>query len=397
MKILIVTQYFWPESARVTDIAVSLAKEGNEVTVLTGLPNYPQGHIYPGYHDKKNWNQAYHGVRIIRAKLIERRHDVAHRLLNYYSFPHYATKIAKGLPSDFDAVLVNEQSPIMLARPAIVYAKKHEKPLIMYEMDLWPESLLAGGIKKDSLVYRHYKKVSAGIYSQCDKIFVSTKEHAPYIKDLPGCSDLDVEYLPQYADTLFEENDFSGEDNGVLDVMFAGNVGKAQSIETIIKAADLLKGDPRIKFHIVGGGSELENSKRLAKELGAHNVAFYGQRPLEEMLGFYRLADVMLVTLKDQSYARMTIPGKTQSYMAAGKPIVGAINGSGAHFIEDNGIGCCCPSGDFEGLAKLIANLNDDELKTIGKRAREVYFEKYSKRAFINRLMEALKCCARVK
>lgn len=390
MNILIVSQYYWPENSRVTDIAESLQKEGNEVTVLTGLPNYPQGYIYDGYRKGENRIQEHNGVQIIRANLIERRHDTLHRLLNYYSFPHYASKLAKKLPDDFDVVLAMEESPIMLVKPAIVYAKKYKKPLIMYEMDLWPESLLAGGVAKKSFIYKHYKKVSAKIYSQFDKIIVSTKEHIPYIKELPGCKDLDIEYLAQYADTIFEESEFGNEDNGVVDLMFAGNIGKAQSVDTIIRAAALLKENPGFKFHIVGSGSELENIKKIATELKTDNVVFYGQRPLEDMPGLYKIADLMLVTLEDKPYANMTIPGKVQSYMAVGKPIIGAINGSCANFIKNNDVGFACPSGDSEALANLIKGLDLKELQMIGERSKDVYFKKYSKSIFMKRLISTL-------
>ena len=390
MRILIITQYYWPENSRVTDIAESLKKEGNEVTVLTGLPNYPQGYIYEGYRKGENRAQEHNGVHIVRAKLIERHHDTLHRFLNYYSFPHYASKLAKKLPSYFDVVLAMEESPIMLVKPAITYAKKYKKPLIMYEMDLWPESLLAGGITNKSLIYKHYKKISAKIYSQMDKILVSTKEHINYIKELPGCSDLDIEYLPQYADTVFEESDFGYEDNGVIDLMFAGNIGKAQSIDTIIKAAALLKDDTRFKFHIVGSGSELENVKKLATELKTDNVVFYGQRPLEDMPELYKIADAMLVTLEDKSYANMTIPGKVQSYMAAVKPIIGAINGSCSNFIVNNEIGYVVASGDGKALAELIKGLNLKELQSIGNHSKDIYTRKYSKSIFIDKLISEL-------
>ena len=390
MKILLVTQYYWPENSRVTDIAGSLQKEGNEVTVLTGLPNYPQGYIYEGYRKGENRIQTYNDVHIIRAKLIERRHDTFHRLLNYYSFPHYGSKLAKKLTDDYDVVLAAEESPIMLVKPAIAYAKNHKKPLIMYEMDLWPESLLAGGIKKSSFIYKHYKKVSAKIYSKCDKILVSTKEHIDYIKALPGCSDLDIGYLAQYADTVFEESNYETIDNGVIDLMFAGNIGKAQSVDIIIRAAALLKDDNRFKFHIVGSGSELDNIKKLAEDLETSNVIFYGQRPLEDMPELYKIADAMMVTLEDKPYANMTIPGKVQSYMAVGKPIIGSINGSCANFIKNNEVGYACNSGDSEALAKLIENLDINNLKEIGKRSREVYFRKYCKEIFINKLISTL-------
>jgi len=390
MKVLIVTQYYWPENSRVTDIAESLQKEGNEVTVLTGLPNYPQGYIYDGYRKGENRTQEHNGVHIIRAKLIERRHDIIHRFLNYYSFPHYASKIAKKLPNDFDIVLAMEESPIMLVRPALKYAKKYNKKVVMYEMDLWPESLLAGGIKKRSILYNHYKKVSAEIYSQCDKILVSTKEHIDYIKALPNCNNLDIDYLPQYAESIFEDANYDNEDNGVIDLMFAGNIGKAQSVDTIIRVAALLKDNPKFKFHIVGSGSELDNVMKLAKELNTDNAIFYGQKPLSEMPELYKIADAMLVTLEDKAYANMTIPGKVQSYMAAGKPIIGAVNGSCANFIKDNELGYACASGDADALANIIKRLDAEELHKIGKNSKEVYDKRFKKSLFIKNIKEYL-------
>ena len=297
---------------------------------------------------------------------------------------------AKKLNSDFDVVLAMEESPIMLVKPAIAYAKKFKKPLIMYEMDLWPESLLAGGVGKKSFIYKHYKNVSAKIYSQFDKIIVSTKEHILYIKELSRCKDLDIEYLAQYADTIFEESEFGNEDNGVVDLMFAGNIGKAQSVDTIIRAAALLKENPGFKFHIVGSGSELDNIKKFATELITDNVVFYGHRPLEDMPELYKIADAMLVTLEDKPYANMTIPGKVQSYMAVGKPIIGAINGSCANFIKNNDVGFACPSGDSEALANLIKGLDLKELQMIGERSKDVYFKKYSKSIFMKRLISTL-------
>ena len=390
MRTLIVSQHYWPENFRISDIAESLVSLGHKVTVLCGLPNYPKGYVFDDYKHGKNRIQEHNSVKIIRAKEIGRRNNILFRFLNYWSYQHYAKKLVNKLDKDFDVVLINGLSPIMSANPGLKYAKKKNKKVVMYEMDLWPESLLAGGIKKDSLIYNHYKKVSSRIYSKCDKILVSTKEHIDYIKALPNCSDLDIEYLPQYAESIFEESNYGNEDNGVIDLMFAGNIGKAQSVDTIIRAAELLKDDPRFKFHIVGSGSELDNVKKLAKELKTDNVIFYGQRPLEDMPELYRLADAMLVTLEDKEYANMTIPGKVQSYMAVGKPVIGAINGSCSNFIINNQIGYTCASGDSEALAELITKLDINELYKIGSHSKEVYLKKYSKTIFINKLIDTL-------
>lgn len=390
MKILFVSQHYWPENFRITDIAESLVSRGHQVTVLCGLPNYPKGYIFDGYKHGENRIQERNGVHIIRAKEIGRRKGILFRFLNYYSFPYHANKLIRKLDKDFDVVLVNELSPIMSAVPGIKYAKRYNKPLMMYEMDLWPESLLAGGIKKDSFIYKHYKKVSSKIYSEFDKIIVSTKEHISYIKALPNCESLDIDYLPQYAESIFEESNYDTIDNGIIDLMFAGNIGKAQSIDTIIKATSLLKDDPNFKFHIVGSGSELDNARKLASSLGTNNVIFYGQKPLDEMPDLYKIADAMLVILEDKPYANMTIPGKVQSYMASGKPIIGSINGSCADFIRNNEIGYVCSSMDSESLANIIKELDINILKDIGEHSREVYFKKYSKEIFVGKLIDEL-------
>lgn len=390
MKILIISQRYWPENFRITDIAETLVTLGHDVTVLTGLPNYPKGYIFDGYKKGENRIQEHNGVKIIRAKEIERRNNIVYRFLNYYSFPYYAKKIVKKLDKDFDVVLINELSPIMGAEPGLLYKKLYGTKVVMYEMDLWPESLLAGGIKKDSFLYNHYKKVSAKIYSQCDKILVSTKEHIDYIKALPHCSELDIEYLPQYAESIFEESNYQTVDNGIMDLMFAGNIGKAQSVDTIIKAANILKNDHKFMFHIVGAGSELDNCKKLAEELDTTNVIFYGNKPLSEMPEMYALADVMLVTLEDKPYANMTIPGKVQSYMAVGKPVIGAIKGSCANFVKNNEIGYTCQSENHEELANLIKHLDLKQLRIIGEHSKQVYFAKYSKSIFMDKLISTL-------
>lgn len=395
MKILIISQHYWPEQFRITDIAESLVKEGHEVTILCGLPNYPQGYIYDGYKHGENRIQEHNGVNIIRVKEIGRRNSILFRFLNYWSYPHYAIKYLRTHKIDCDVVLAIETSPIMMSKPAIYYKKKYNKQIIMYEMDLWPESLLAGGVTNKSLIYKHYKKVSSKIYSQFNKILVSTKEHIDYIKKLPNCDNLDFDYLPQYAESIFEESNYETIDNGVIDLMFAGNIGKAQSVDTIIRAASLLKDDMRFKFHIVGSGSELENIKKLANELKTDNVVFYGQRPLSEMPELYKIANAMLVTLEDKPYANMTIPGKVQSYMAVGKPIIGAINGSCANFIKNNEIGYVVSSENSEELAKLIKELDINHLQLIGKRSQEVYFSKYSKKFFISKIIQHLSLLTR--
>lgn len=395
MKILVVSQYYWPENYRITDIAESLSKRGHQVTVLTGLPNYQKGKIYSGYRHGKNRDQIHNGVHIVRSFLFARRKGVFSRFLNYWSFHHFASKKIRKFDSSFDVVFIYSGSPISLAIPGIKYAKRHSKKVLLYEMDLWPESLLAGGISKKSLIYKHYKKMSARIYSACDKILVSTKEHIEYISSLVKSKQLVIEYLPQYADSFFEESKITTTKNDTLDLMFAGNLGKAQSLEVIIEAASLLKEDDYYKFHIIGDGSERKRMEKLAKSLKTDNVIFYGLKPVEDMPRFYNIADVMLVSLENKTYANLTIPGKVQSYMAAGKPIIGSVTGSCARFIIENKIGYVCPSNDSNALVNLIKGLTIDDLVKKGKKAKQLYDAKYKKAIFLDRLVAELEILAR--
>lgn len=390
MNILIVTQHYWPEQFRSTEIAEALVQNGHNVTVLCGLPNYPEGYILDDYKRGKNRKQERNGVKILRVKEIGRRKNILFRILNYWSYPFYGKKFLKKHFIDCDLILTIETSPIMMCLPAVMYAERFKKPLIMYEMDLWPESLLAGGISKTSFVYKHFKKVSSRIYSKCNKILTSTKEHIEYIRSLPCCENVNIDYLPQYAETIFENKKYNKVNDDIIDLMFAGNIGKAQSLDTIIKAAHLLKDNPKYKFHIVGSGTDFKKMKDLADSLETNNVVFYGRKNIDEMPGLYETADVMLVSLEDKTYANITIPGKVQSYMAAGKPLIAAANGSTANFVVSNGIGYACKSGNSEMLASIIENLNLEELEHLGLHARDVYFKKFSKEMFVNKLISFL-------
>lgn len=173
--------------------------------------------------------------------------------------------------------------------------------------------------------------------------------------------------------------------------MFAGNIGKAQSVDTIIRAAALIKDDKRFKFHIVGSGSEYDNNVTLAKQLNATNVIFYGQLPVEDMPKLYEMAQVMLVTLEDSPFANLTIPGKIQSYIAAGKPVIGAITGSAANFIKNKNIGLSTNSGNYKSLAHLITTLSTEKLNEFSKNAKNVYESTYNKKRFIKTLINNLK------
>lgn len=386
MKILVVCQYYDPEPFRIADVCMELVRKGHDVTVVTGTPNYPMGYIYPGYDDKSHRDEIVDGVKVHRCSVHPRKTGIIHRLWNYYSYSFASTKYIKHLDESFDVVFVNQLSPVMMANAGVKYKKKHHIPLVLYCLDLWPESLLVGGIGRGSLIYRFFHKVSEKIYRQADKILITSKSFADYFSKEFGI--VDPEYLPQYAESIFLPEECRKRPDGRIDLMFAGNVGIAQSIGTIIEAARLTADIPGIRWHIVGEGVELDNSKMAA--VGMENVIFHGRKPLEEMPQYYAMADAMLVTMQKNPVLSLTLPGKVQSYMAAGKPIIGAIDGETARVIADGRCGLCGGAENAKTLAENVRRFVSMDWDLMGKNARKYYDEHFAKQTFMDRLEKGL-------
>lgn len=393
MKILAVCQYYYPEPFRVNDICEEMARRGHEVTVVTGEPNYPEGEIYKGYENHARADEVINGVKVHRCPIIPRKTGAIYRFLNYFSYPMKAKSYVKKLMASdgkpFDVVFVNQLSPVMMAEPAIKYGKRYGVPVVMYCLDLWPESLIAGGIGRGGVVYRIFDGISKKIYRSVDKILITSRMFRGYLKDRFGIPDEKIEYLPQYAEGLFEKLPYK-EPGDVTDLVFAGNIGELQSVQTITEAAKKLEGKP-VHFHIVGGGSDLQRLEELSK--GLSNVTFYGRRPLEEMPAFYAKADAMLVTLKADPVLSLTLPGKVQSYMAAGKPIIGAIDGETAEVIKEAKCGYCGRADDPDELAKNIELfMANEDKKGLGLNAAKYYDDYFGRDMFMAKIEEAMRC-----
>lgn len=389
-KILVICQYYKPEPFRISDICEEMVRRGHEVHVVTGYPNYPEGILYDGYGKGKHIDEVINGVKVHRCYTIPREKGNVKRLLNYYSYALSSTVYVTSkdcVASDgkpFDVVFCNQLSPIMMADAAIAYKKKHNVPILMYCLDLWPESLIAGGITRDSFIYKVFHLISKRIYRQMDKILITSRMFSNYLNTEFDIDLSKIEYLPQYAEELFEKIP-AREEDGVFNFMFAGNIGSVQSVETVIKAAKKLK-DEAVMFHIVGSGSELVRIKEMAKNL--NNVIFYGRRPLEEMPVLYSKADAMLVTLASDPVLSLTLPGKVQSYMAAGKPIIGAIDGETKSVIEEAKCGFC---GKAENEKELVYNIKrfidiNTDRKKLEENSINYYKKFFDKNSFSDRL-----------
>ncbi len=386
MKVLVICQYYKPEPFRITDICEELVQRGHEVTVVTGVPNYPMGKVYEGYHKGEKRDETVGGVKIHRCFTISRKRGIVFRFMNYYSYAIFSALYVQKMSEDFDVVFVNQLSPVMMANAGIKYKQKHQVPLVLYCLDLWPESLTSGKISRHGLIYHYFHKVSEKIYRQADEILITSQSFAGYFEKEFGIKG--VRYLPQYAENIFSAELCQKKPNGYIDMMFAGNIGAAQSVETIIEAAILTSDELNLRWHIVGDGSEFEKMKRLANR--SENIIFHGRKLLEEMPRYYAMADAMLVTMKKSPVLSLTLPGKVQTYMAAGKPIIGAIDGETAQVIKEAHCGICTPAEDATGLAESVRKFVHMEKEEMGKNARKYYEEHFDKKMFIDDVVRIL-------
>ena len=394
MKILVVSQHYWPEPFPSTDICEGLAARGHTVHVVTDVPNYPMGIIYPEYRGRKGRRQYRGGVRIMRTFTIGRRNNIIFRLLNYYSFSLSSAWFTRKLKDDYDVVLAIQSSPIMMVRAALTYAKRHGKKTAFYTMDLWPASLAAGGIGENSPIYKLFHRVSGKLYGRADRILITSRMFREYLQEHFGIDSEKIGYQPQYAPGQFEENTQPAQKQTV-DLMFAGNVGAAQSLHTVLEAAEILKNEENLRFHIVGDGSELENLQLLAGQKELKNVIFHGRKPAEEMPKYYAMADAMMVTLTADPYIGMTLPAKVQSYMASGKPVLACANGEIPQVLEEARCGYCAPAEDGKAFARAVRQFLDCPHKEkLGQNARKYYRDHFTREMFFDNLERELEALA---
>lgn len=399
MKILIVTQYYFPESFKSNDLSFELQKRGHEVTVLTGLPNYPEGKMYDGYGVFKNRKQEINGVKVIRSLLLLRGKGGGIRLfLNYFSFAFFASIKAffMNFGNKYDAVIVHEPSPITQFYPALLLKKLQNAPVYFWVMDLWPESLeIAGGVK-NKFILNFFKKMVITFYKNSEKILITSKGFKNSIVE-KGDFENKLEYFPNWAEDSISEGDqnFPVPDLPVgFKVMFAGNVGEAQDMESIMNSALALKDHSEIKFIIVGDGRKMPFVQDFIEKNNLQKTVFtVGRFPVEAMASFFAKADVMLVSLKDDKIFNLTVPAKVQAYMSASKPIVAMLNGEGAEIIEEAKCGLAAPAGDSNKLAETIlkmASLPKEELLQMGENSRNFFQANYQLSTCIDNLERIL-------
>ena len=382
MRILVVSQYFWPENFRINDLASELVGRGHEVTILTGLPNYPNGQIFKEYIADSEKFSNYKGVRIVRVPLLPRGNGAFSLLLNYLSFSISSCVLGPWkLRGGFDVVLTCQLSPVTVGLPGALLAWLKNVPMVMWVLDLWPDTLKAIGVIKSPRLLAYIGKFVGFIYRRCDLIWAQSRSFIPKIQSLAG-PDIPVVYFPSWAEDLFgleartAASEVPAKDGG-FNIMFAGNIGEAQDFECILSAATMLKEYSNIRWLIVGDGRMSSWVQAEIEQRGLVSSVF--------MPEFFLHADAMLLTLADREIFSLTIPGKLQSYLAAGKPIIAALNGEGADVIRAANAGYTCSAGNAVGLAEIVIKMSElpaSERLVMGKNGLE-----FSKREFDRRMV----------
>jgi glycosyltransferase involved in cell wall biosynthesis len=396
--ILVIAQYFYPEQFRINDICTEWVKRGYKVTVVTGIPNYPQGKYYDGYGLFKKRKETYNDIDIIRIPLIPRGNNAIMLALNYLSFvgSGFFWKIFTKIKADY--VFIFEVSPMTQALPGVWYAKKRKIPCYLYVQDLWPENVeIITGIRNKHVIGTIGKMVDY-IYSNCTKIFTTSESFVKSINQR-GVPIDKIEYWPQYAEDFYRPlakvNISEIPNDDAFNIIFAGNIGNAQGLDILPKVATLLNGrelERKIRFNIVGDGRYKNELIELVNKNGiADMFNFITKQPATRIPEFMAASDAAFLCLTDSQLFAMTIPAKLQSYMACGIPVIASADGEANKIINEANAGACSPAGDFERLADIIIKMSlkpQEQLKQLGINARDYYDKNFNKQELLNRIDE---------
>uniref|UniRef100_Q47GL4 Glycosyl transferase, group 1 n=1 Tax=Dechloromonas aromatica (strain RCB) TaxID=159087 RepID=Q47GL4_DECAR len=401
MKMLHVSQYFWHESFQINSIVARLVRNGHQVDVLTGKPNYPQGRIYPGYRAWGCCTELHHGATIHRIPLAPRKTGAVRLAVNYLSFVVSGLLFGPWMLRRYqpDVIFVYAPSPLLQALPAIWLAKLKRRKLVHWVQDIWPESLSATGHVKNRIVLGLVERLVRYIYRKTDLILVQSPAFDVPMRRL--ALGREIAYQPNSVDDSFAVRPAQqGEMSNQFTVMFAGNLGTAQAVECILAAAEALREHSDICIMLVGDGSRrpwlLEEVAR--RRLG--NIMLPGRFPPSDMPEMMARASALLVTLAAQEIFEYTVPSKVQAYIAAGPPVIAALNGEGARIVRESGCGLAVPAEDTDALAAAILRLRDMdpvERQAMGDAGHAWYQAHYREDMLVENLLGYLNGAAQYK
>lgn len=397
-RILLVTQYFYPENFKSNDLAFELVKRGYEVDALVGIPNYPEGKYFKGYGIFQKRHEVVNGVNVYRCFQTPRGKGGWRLPINYMSFVLFGSlRVLFHLGwKKYDCIIGHEPSPIFQAYPALLLRWMQKIPFYYWIMDLWPDAMMSGGGVRNKKVLHFVDGLVKGIYKRCDKILITSK---PFRRAICEKGDFDnkIIYFPNWSvDMSLVKDDIQlPELPDGFRIMIAGNLGSAQCLDKVAEVIMELKNVPEVKWIFVGDGSKkVWLDKFIEQNNLKGNAITVGRYPSEAMPSFFKQADAMLVTLKGGfKHLEMVVPARLQSYMSAGRPVLAMLGEGGAEIIEESGCGYVVPSGDSKSLARVIREkvlTNRESFEAMGAKGRKYYEENYKLSMCIDNLVEII-------
>ena len=396
-----ICQHYWPEHFQITEICEELAARGHDVTALVGIPNYPTGVVPEEYLDGKNRLQERNGVHIVRVEEVPRKNGIAGLARNYFSYMNGSKRKARELPGDFDVVFAYQITPVLMAGAMKDAKKRSGCPALLYCADIWPDAVMAMLPSKLAFSMPIVKAVSTGIYREADFVATNSSAYVECFEKVHGFDRSRLKYLPQYAEDGYLSMDLAAKPSGKTRFMVMGNIGRLQHMPSVLEAVNRIKGRDDFELHIVGTGSVIGDCERYVEEKGlSDKVIFHGRHPFEEMPNFYRMADCCILTLNvpGAPWISSTLPSRLQGYMAAGKPILAAISGSGAEVIAESGCGRAVPAGDSAGLAALMEDFIDNRAAyaDCGEKGRAYFRANFTKDRYMDEIESLLLATAKI-
>jgi hypothetical protein len=395
-KILIVTECFYPEEFKINDVALSWKNKGYDVDVLTSAPTYPLGEIFPGFNNVFFQKDEYQGINIFRLYAITGyRHSRIKKIMKYINFMILGSIFAIFIGKKYDYIFGFNMSALTDMVPAVVIRKLYKKPTMFWVQDVWPDSVYAYGFKKTKVTSIFLDTFVKFMYHNITTIAISSKgfrsKLEPYIK-----KDLKFSYVPNWADDLDMNMDpIVLSPTQKVHFTFAGNVGKVQNLENIISSFCLLSDEyqKRSQFNIIGDGSNLINLKKLSNN--NPNIIFHGKQMREDMAKFYKASDFLIVSLINKPIFSVTVPAKTQTYIAAKKPILAIIDGEVADIVNDNNLGISVGSANISHIKKAFVkcidmSVNEKDRFTINN--TKLLEKTFNKDYLINKMTKQLIC-----
>ena len=397
MKILMTCQYYWPDNFLINEIAEDLVKKGHKVTVLTGLPDYATTKVPKEYKWGKRRHETHNGVEIIRVPIIARHHGFIMRVINYMSYYINSSIYARFHKfKDYDIVFAYQLAPILMVNPGRIIKKKRKIPMFLYVLDLWPDQMKIWHVGEKNPIFKIVHRYCKKAYNSGDVVGITSEPFREYLVNVNKVDYNKIIYLPQHSNRLELSNEKEENDNKIINLIYAGNIGQQQNVECLLKAVSVMKTKKEFLVNIYGEGTSYEKCKKLSDELKINDkVIFYGRVPKEELNKVYPKMDAFLLTLcseKEMGYAANTMPAKLQGYMSAGKPILASINGAAKDIINESKCGKVVESGDYEAYAKILDDFveNKEDYKDCGKRAKEYFDNNFEKELVMKKIENIL-------